>query len=54
MAMNGSGSREVNQLIPWSRARLEKLIVTHLVKKFPVFYGSRRFITVFTRAVVRR
>jgi hypothetical protein len=26
---------------------LEKLIVTHLVKKFPKFYGTWRFITVF-------
>jgi hypothetical protein len=25
-------------------------IVTHIVKKFPAFYGIRRFITVFTRA----
>jgi hypothetical protein len=33
----------------WSRL-LEKLIVTQLVKKFLVFYGTRRFITVFTRA----
>jgi hypothetical protein len=28
---------------------LEKLIVTQLVKKFPAFYGIRRFITVFTQ-----
>jgi hypothetical protein len=27
---------------------IEKLIVAQLVKKFPVFYGTRRFITVFT------
>jgi hypothetical protein len=27
---------------------LEKLTVTQLVKKFPTFYGTRRFITVFT------
>jgi len=33
-----------------SRVLLEKLIVTQLVKKLPVFYGTRRFITVFTRA----
>jgi hypothetical protein len=25
-----------------------ELIVTQLVKKFPTFYGTRRFITVFT------
>jgi hypothetical protein len=29
---------------------LEKLTVTQLVKKFPAFYGTRRFITVFTTA----
>jgi hypothetical protein len=29
---------------------LEKLIVTQLVKKFPTFYATQRFITVFTRA----
>jgi hypothetical protein len=34
---------------PWSRAFLEKLIVTELVKKFPSLYGPRKFITVFTR-----
>jgi hypothetical protein len=35
-------------LTPWSRVLLEKLTVTQLVKKFPAFYGTRRFITVFT------
>jgi hypothetical protein len=39
-----------NWLTPWSRVCLEKLVVTQLVKKFPAFYGTRRFITVFTRA----
>jgi hypothetical protein len=34
----------------WGRDLLEKLIVTQLVKKFPAFYGTWRFITVFTRA----
>jgi hypothetical protein len=33
-----------------SKDLLEKLIVAQLVKKFPIFYGSRKFITVFTRA----
>jgi hypothetical protein len=32
-----------------SRVLPQKLIVTQLVKKFPAFYGTRRFITVFTR-----
>jgi hypothetical protein len=35
---------------PRSRV-LEKLIITQLVKKFPAFYGTRSFITVFTRAL---
>jgi hypothetical protein len=46
-----------NELTPWGRVHLEKLIVTQLVKKFlaqlvkklPAFYGTRRFITVFRR-----
>ena len=37
-------------LTPWSRALLEKLIGVQLVKKFPAFYGTRRFITAFTSA----
>jgi len=37
-------------LIPWNRVFFEKLIVTHLVKKFPTFYGLRRLFTMFTRA----
>jgi len=36
-------------LTPRSRVVLEKLIVTQLVKKFALFYRTRRFITVFTR-----
>ena len=39
-----------HSLIPWSRILLEKLTEAQLVKKFPAFYGTRRFITVFTRA----
>jgi len=35
-------------LTAWGRDQLEKLIVTELIKKFPAFYGTRRFITVFT------
>jgi len=34
----------------WSRVFLEKVIITQLVKKFPAFYGTWRFITLFTRA----
>jgi hypothetical protein len=32
----------VQYIIPWSRALLEKLIVTQLVKKFPALYGTQR------------
>ena len=35
-----------NHLPPGSRDLLEKLTDSHLVKKFPAFYGTRRFITV--------
>ena len=34
----------------WSRVLLEKLTGSQLVKKFPAFYGTRTFITVFKRA----
>jgi len=37
-------------LIPWSRALLEKITGSRLFKKFPAFYGTRRFITAFTSA----
>jgi hypothetical protein len=39
-----------NKLTSWSRALLEKLTVTQLGKTFSAFYGTRRFITVFTRS----
>ena len=35
-------------LTPWSRVLLENLTGSQLVKKFPAFYGTRRFITAFT------
>jgi hypothetical protein len=35
---------------PWSRVLLEKLTSFQQVKKFPTFYGTRRFITAFTSA----
>jgi hypothetical protein len=38
------------KLTPWSRVLLEKLAGRQLVKKFPAFYGTRRFITALTRA----
>jgi hypothetical protein len=37
-------------LTPRSRVLLEKLTGSQLVKKFPAFYGTRRFITAFTNA----
>jgi len=37
-------------LNPYNRILLEKLTGSQLVKKFPAFYGTRRFITAFTRA----
>jgi hypothetical protein len=37
-------------LTPWSRVLLEKLTGFQLVKKFPAFYGTRRFITAHTSA----
>lgn len=27
---------------------LEKIVVTRLVTKFPIFYGTRKYITIFT------
>ena len=35
-------------LTPWCRVLLEKLTGMQLVKKFPTFYGTRRFITALT------
>jgi hypothetical protein len=37
-------------LTPWSRVLPEKLKCPELLKKFTAFYGTRRFITVYTRA----
>jgi len=37
-------------LTPWNTVFLEKLTVSQLVKKFPAFYGTRRFITAFATA----
>ena len=35
-------------LTPWCRVLLEQLIGLQLVKKFPTFHGTRRFITALT------
>ena len=43
--------RQVNLaylLTPWCRVLLEKLTGLQLVKKFPAFHGTRRFITALT------
>jgi hypothetical protein len=37
-------------LTPWSRVLVVKLTGLQIVKKFPAFYGTRRFITEFTSA----
>ena len=37
-------------LTPWNTVLLEKQTGYQLVKKFPAFYGTRRFITAFTSA----
>jgi hypothetical protein len=42
---------ELNTHNSWSRALLEKLPTVQPLKKFSAFYGTRRFITVFTRAL---
>ena len=42
------GGVEVYLLTPWCRVLLEKLTGSQLVKTFPAFYGTRKFITVLT------
>jgi hypothetical protein len=37
-------------LTPWSRVLPEELKRPKLLKKFPAFYGTRRFVTLYTRA----
>jgi len=34
----------------WSKVLVEKRTRSQLAKKFPTFYGTRRFITAFTSA----
>ena len=38
----------ISILTPWCRVLLEKLTGLQLVKKFPAFYETRKFITAFT------
>ena len=42
--------RGYSYLLQWNRALLVKLIGSQIVKKFPAYYGTRRFITAFTTA----
>ena len=42
------GSKVTYLLTPWCRVLLEKLTGLRLVKKFPAFYGTWRFITALT------
>jgi hypothetical protein len=42
--------QEYYLLTPWSRLLLEKITGLQLVKKFPAFYGTRRFLTALTNA----
>jgi hypothetical protein len=45
------GARRVTYLLtPRNTVLLENLAGLQLVKKFPAFYGTRRFITAFTTA----
>jgi hypothetical protein len=37
-------------LAPWDKVFLEQVTICQAVKKFPGFYGSRRFVTVFKTA----
>ena len=48
LSLRSHGERQCNLLIPWSRVLLEKPTGFQLVKKLPAFYGTRRFINVFT------
>ena len=43
-----NGGKNIYLLTPWCRVLLEKLTGLQLVKKFPAFYGNRRFITALT------
>jgi hypothetical protein len=42
--------KDIYLLTPWSRVLLEKLTGLQLVKKFPEFYGARKFLTALTSA----
>ena len=43
-----NSNKNIYLLTPWCRVLLEKLTGLQLVKKFPAFHGTRRFITALT------
>ena len=45
LSVKSVGARIHYLLTPWCRVLLQKLTGLQLVKKFPVFHGTRRFIT---------
>jgi hypothetical protein len=45
-----TGENAIDLLTPCSTVLLEKLTGLQLVKKFPAFYGNRRFLTALTSA----
>jgi hypothetical protein len=49
--MHWSKDKTRKQLTSWSQALLEKPPIVQPFKNFPAFYGTRMFITVFTRAL---
>jgi hypothetical protein len=51
-AASPSSPYKSNLLTQWSRILFEKLIVAQPVKKFLASCGTRRFVTVFTRACI--
>ena len=50
LIQNGGSGGFTYLLTPWDRVLLRKLAGFQLVKKFPAFYGTRRFIAAFTSA----
>jgi hypothetical protein len=51
-SFSSSGDDKYDLIItPWSWALLEKPPIAQLLKNFPTFYGTRKFITVFTRVL---
>jgi hypothetical protein len=45
--------RHVAEPTPWTRVLLQKPPVAQLLKNFPIYYGTRSFITVFIRVLHR-